>query len=550
MPRELSTALLPPRHPWRSFRFCRVAVVAAVLLAGCDLFSPSDRQFLTSQRTQNLIRQAREPVEEALEENFGTPENLVVWSRLPINYGGPEGQFLKSGRKLYMKHCIHCHGVSGDGNGPTAKYLNPRPRDYRLGVFKFTSTAQREKATREDLKGTVKRGIPGTYMPSFKLLEDKQSDAIVEYVRWLAIRGEFEKKLVDELEGDYSRQAVAERKQAGETDAEIKNELASFLADEFSGIIDWAADDLTEAWTRAEQPASLVLPETGRDETVEQIAASVAEWMQKNGKSLKHGQLDAFAEREGTQGADESVPKKYVAVRVRLAAETDDSIKGRDLLWIGGTLKGRKYKILAYDPQLKECVLAPQRDAPELDIRESPAKGSRFVVGKQILDRLAYVIQHGARMSELLKMADADREKLQEQLVDDSPRRGRSLYLGPKTKCATCHGPRGRGDGELTRQYAKIPGTNDEYPTPGLYDLWHNKIVPRDLTRGVYRGGRRPIDLYRRFSVGIKGTPMPAFGPGVLSDDEIWDLVNYVMSIPSEDRRSPPNSRARRVASK
>ena len=41
---------------------------------------------------------------------------------------------------LYREHCAHCHGISGDGAGPTARTLNPYPRDFRLGKFKFKST--------------------------------------------------------------------------------------------------------------------------------------------------------------------------------------------------------------------------------------------------------------------------------------------------------------------------------------------------------------------------------------------------------------------------
>jgi mono/diheme cytochrome c family protein len=39
------------------------------------------------------------------------------------------------------------------------------------------------------------------------------------------------------------------------------------------------------------------------------------------------------------------------------------------------------------------------------------------------------------------------------------------------------------------------------------------------------------VDLYRRIHAGIKGTPMPAFNTA-LKEEEIWDLVNYVMSVP------------------
>jgi hypothetical protein len=38
-------------------------------------------------------------------------------------------------RGLYREHCAHCHGITGDGAGPTAAFLNPYPRDYRMGVF-------------------------------------------------------------------------------------------------------------------------------------------------------------------------------------------------------------------------------------------------------------------------------------------------------------------------------------------------------------------------------------------------------------------------------
>ena len=47
---------------------------------------------------------------------------------------------------LYREHCAHCHGITGDGAGPTAAILNPYPRDFRLGKFKFKSTPAWESA--------------------------------------------------------------------------------------------------------------------------------------------------------------------------------------------------------------------------------------------------------------------------------------------------------------------------------------------------------------------------------------------------------------------
>jgi len=66
-------------------------------------------------------------------------------------------------------------------------------------------------------------------------------------------------------------------------------------------------------------------------------------------------------------------------------------------------------------------------------------------------------------------------------------------------------------------------------------------LQPRNLTLGQYRGGRRPVDIFRRVYAGIKGTPMPAFGRTALKDDEIWDVVNYVMSLPYQ---SAPSTKA------
>ena len=57
--------------------------------------------------------------------------------------------------------------------------------------------------------------------------------------------------------------------------------------------------------------------------------------------------------------------------------------------------------------------------------------------------------------------------------------------------------------------------------------------MPRNLRHGVYRGGRRPLDLYYRIYAGINGAPMPA-AKGAVSPEDIWHIVNYVRSLPYE----------------
>jgi mono/diheme cytochrome c family protein len=111
---------------------------------------------------------------------------------------------------LYRKHCVICHGISGDGAGPAGALLNPYARDFRRGLFKYKSTAgPMTPPTDADLRAGLVRGMPGTSMPSFHLLPDQELDALVDYVKYLAIRGRVERALimesVDELNGPDDR---------------------------------------------------------------------------------------------------------------------------------------------------------------------------------------------------------------------------------------------------------------------------------------------------------------------------------------------------------
>ena len=170
------------------------------------------------------------------------------------------GHILRRGAKGYRRHCVRCHGVNGDGNGPTAQYLNPRPRDFRLGVIKFTSTLPMERATRDDLKRTTTVGEPGTYMPSFTLLADEELDAILEYVRWLAMRGELEHRLVAEFEADYSIDAVRQRLGEGKDAGSIHRQLASQIKNEYPAMVEEWGFELASAWKRAEEGSRQVTP--------------------------------------------------------------------------------------------------------------------------------------------------------------------------------------------------------------------------------------------------------------------------------------------------
>jgi mono/diheme cytochrome c family protein len=472
-------------------RFWLLTALAASL-PGAGCIESSAPKFVVNEQTTKLYKPARTAVEGELVKNFGDPNREVVWEKLPIDYGtfegvveqpvehftdpitvkltrkadskvpmatsdlrgaglvwtsGPNagadtvaltpkgrdlpldfevshydpaeskvvirvtppeaaqalappkagekftvlGPMLQQGHKLYMTHCEHCHGVSGDGKGPTASYFDIKPRDYRLGRFKFTSTRSSDKARRDDLSRTVRQGIPGTYMPSFLLFTDEEIGPIVEYVRWLSMRGEFEDKSDAEfVNGQYTSDDIAQRVKGGETRESIDSALSSYIANEYPQMADSLGTRIGATWTAAEQSDALVIPKVART-----------------------------------------------------------------------------------------------ADTPE------------------------------------------------------SRERGRKLFHSDTAKCAQCHGPAGKGDGPQTEDYQPITGTNKKRTLPGLFDDWGNRIQPRDLTSGIYRGGRRPLDVYRRIYSGIKGTPMPPFGTA-LKDEEIWDLVNYAMSLPYANGSESP----------
>ncbi len=101
----------------------------------------------------------------------------------PMPEATPE--LLEQGKAIYFRRCSFCHGLLGDGEGPAAKYLDPRPRDFTLGTFKFRTTQSGELPTNEDLFRTVSRGLSGTGMQAFD--SDLIKNGLSEDERWAVI---------------------------------------------------------------------------------------------------------------------------------------------------------------------------------------------------------------------------------------------------------------------------------------------------------------------------------------------------------------------------
>jgi len=90
------------------------------------------------------------------------------------------------GKVVYKRECVMCHGASGDGEGAAAHLLTPRPRNFQLGVFKLRSTASGQPPTDADLFRTITEGLPGSMMPAFRELSERERWALVAVVKGFA----------------------------------------------------------------------------------------------------------------------------------------------------------------------------------------------------------------------------------------------------------------------------------------------------------------------------------------------------------------------------
>jgi c(7)-type cytochrome triheme protein len=95
---------------------------------------------------------------------------------------------LERGKSLYQEACAVCHGENGDGNGPLAAGLNPKPRNFTSGKFKFRSTSSSSLPTDVDLFRTITRGIQGTSMPGFSSLRYEDRFAILQFIKTFSDR--------------------------------------------------------------------------------------------------------------------------------------------------------------------------------------------------------------------------------------------------------------------------------------------------------------------------------------------------------------------------
>jgi mono/diheme cytochrome c family protein len=98
--------------------------------------------------------------------------------------GLPDAQQFSLGSYVFEHNCQVCHGVRGDGRGELAETLQPKPRSFRRGVFKYGSTPPGKLPTNEDLTRVIRHGLAGTGMGVFDgRLNPAELRAVTEYIK-------------------------------------------------------------------------------------------------------------------------------------------------------------------------------------------------------------------------------------------------------------------------------------------------------------------------------------------------------------------------------
>ena len=97
------------------------------------------------------------------------------------------------GAPIYKRFCIGCHGVLGDGEGENAQWIDPKPRNFTIAIFRCRSTPTGTLPTDSDLYDTIGRGMLNSNMPHWLPLTDEDRVNLVAYVKHFSPRWVTEK---------------------------------------------------------------------------------------------------------------------------------------------------------------------------------------------------------------------------------------------------------------------------------------------------------------------------------------------------------------------
>jgi mono/diheme cytochrome c family protein len=112
---------------------------------------------------------------------------------------------------LFRQHCADCHGKNGDGNGIAAKFVHPKPRNFRAGKFRLVTTLN-GVPTLADLDAVLIRGMPGSSMPPWPQLSADDRRLLVDTVMEFRREGirDVERALAKDAGDEVNEQDLAE----------------------------------------------------------------------------------------------------------------------------------------------------------------------------------------------------------------------------------------------------------------------------------------------------------------------------------------------------
>ncbi len=115
---------------------------------------------------------------------------LTTGASLQTSSAETARELVPRGKAVYFRRCVGCHGEKGDGKGPSARFLNPKPRDFTSGIFKFRSTSggMNTLPSDDDLYITVTHGLWGAAMPPWYEISAADRLAVIQFIKTFSPR--------------------------------------------------------------------------------------------------------------------------------------------------------------------------------------------------------------------------------------------------------------------------------------------------------------------------------------------------------------------------
>ena len=94
-----------------------------------------------------------------------------------------------AGKTTFETNCASCHGTGGKGDGPVGLALDPKPRDFTVGEFKFDTDGDGGPGTDADLEAVITQGAMkfggSPLMAPWPTLSEEQVTDVIAHIRSL-----------------------------------------------------------------------------------------------------------------------------------------------------------------------------------------------------------------------------------------------------------------------------------------------------------------------------------------------------------------------------